>query len=255
MLEFCKASPLKRLAALVIDLILLLAITLGVVAAMYSSMDYAKHEEQYEISCQKYSEQFGVDLTASRTEQSELSDEEIAKYTKAWEAFNADETAMNAVKSMLGINLLSLAVGFFAAYLILELLLPLIFGNGQTIGKKILGLCVMHKYHVRVGTAQMIFRTILGKYFIETLIPVVMFQLRNYGALGTTASLVLAGIAMTQGFFVLMSQANCGIHDKLFKTVVADFNEQYIFDTLDERIDFEEAYEEELAKREAAYGG
>jgi len=61
----------------------------------------------------------------------------------------------------------------------------------------------------------------------------------------------LAAIAMTQGFIVLMSQANCGIHDKLFKTVVADFEQQYIFDSLEEK----RAYEQELEEREAKYGG
>lgn len=255
MLDFYKAHPLKRIAAFVIDTILLLAITLGVVAAMHSSMDYAAHEKTYEQACVKYGQQFGVDLTASRTEQSELTEEEIEIYTKAWEAFNADEEAMNAVKSMLGISLLSTAVGLFAGYVVLEVMLPLIFGNGQTIGKKLLGLCVMHKYHVRVSVMQVIYRAIVGKYFIGVMIPVAMFQLRNYGVLGTTASLVMGIIAMVQGFMVLMSQANCGIHDKLFKTVVADFNEQHIFDTMEECIAFEEAYEKELAEREAAYGG
>ena len=255
MLEFYKAKPIKRLAAYVIDLILLLAITVGVVVGMFSTMGYAAYEEQFDMYCQKYGQQFGVDLSASRADQAELPEAELEKYSAAWEALNADEQAMDAVKQKLRIELLAATVGFFVAYVILEVMIPLIFKNGQTVGKKLMGLCVMHKYHVRVGVMQIIYRTILGKYFIETIIPVIMLILSDYGVLGTTASLVLAIIAMTQGFIVLMSQANCGIHDKLFHTVVADFNEQHIFDTLDERITFEEAYEKEMAEREAKYGG
>ena len=255
MLDFHKAKVIKRLAAYVIDLILLLIITAGVVMAMFSAMDYNTYEEKFEERCEKYGQQFGVDLSASRADQAELSEKEQEKYIDAWEALNADTEAMDAIKQKIRIELVSAMVGFFAAYVILEIMIPLILKNGQTVGKTVLGLCVMHKYHVRVGVMQIIYRTVLGKYFIETLIPVVMLILSDYGVLGTTASLVLAVIAMVQGFFVMMSQANCGIHDKLFNTVVADFNEQHIFDTLDERITFEEAYEEEMARREARYGG
>lgn len=255
MLDFHKAKPIKRLAAYLIDLILLLVITLGVVLGMYSAMDYQTYEQKYEMYCEKYGQLHGVDLSASRADQAELSEAEQEKYMAAWEALNGDADAIDSIKQMLRITLLSLIVGLFVAYVILEVMLPLIFKNGQTIGKKLLGLCVMHKYHVRVGVMQMIYRTILGKYFIETMIPVVMLVLSNYGVLGTTASLVLSAIAMTQGFIVLMSQANCGIHDKIFNTVVADFKKQHIFATWNERFDFEEAYEKEMAEREAAYGG
>ena len=241
MLDFYKAKPLKRLAAYIIDLILLLIITASVAAGMFAAMDYQVYEEQFDQACQVYGEQFGVDLTASRADQAELSEEVQDKYLEAWEALNADAQAMDSIKEMLRITLLSAVAGFFAGYLILEVMIPLIFKNGQTVGKKLLGLCVMHKYHVRVGTMQIIYRAILGKYFLETLIPVVLLILSNYGVLGTTASLLLSVIAMTQGFIVMMSQANCGIHDKLFKTVVTDFKQQHIFDTLNERIDYEEA--------------
>lgn len=255
MLEFHKAKFIKRLAAYAIDLILLLAITLGIAAAMFSEMDYNTYEEKFELCCEKYGQQFGVDLSASRADQAEMPEAEQEKYMAAWEALNADAEAMDAIKQKLRIELLSAIVGFFVGYVILEVMLPLIFKNGQTVGKKIMGLCVMHKYHVRVGFMQIIYRTILGKYFIETMIPVVMLILSDYGVLGMTASLVLAAIAMTQGFIVMMSQANCGIHDKLFHTVVADFKKQHIFDNWNDRFDFEEAYEKEMAEREAAYGG
>lgn len=255
MLDFHKAKPIKRLAAYLIDLILLVAITAGVAVGMFAKMDYKSYEEKFEASCEKYGQQFGVDLSASRADQAELSEAEQEKYMAAWEALNADEEAMDAVKQKLRIELVSAMVGLLVGYVILEIMVPLILKNGQTVGKKIMNLCVMHKYHVRVGFMQIIYRTILGKYFIETLIPVAMLILSDYGVLGMTASLVLGIIAMVQGFIVMMSQANCGIHDKLFNTVVADFKKQHIFDTWNDRFDFEEAYEKEMAEREAAYGG
>ena len=248
MLDFYKAKPLKRMAAYVIDLILLLIITVSVVFGMFSTMNFDNYRNELVSYYDKYEQQYDVDLSVSK---SGLSEEEQQKYDAALDALNSDEGALTVLSNIVKIVLVSLAVGLLVAYAILEVMLPLIFKNGQTIGKKAMGLCVMHKEHIRVSVLQVIYRAILGKYFVETLIPVVMLLLKLSGTLGTTASLILSAIAMTQGFIVLMSQANCGIHDKLFKTVVADFEQQYIFDSLQEK----RAYEQELAEREAKYGG
>lgn len=255
MLEFHKAKPIKRLAAYLIDLILLVAITAGAWMAIYSATDYSHYDEQFRGYIDQYAQKHGVDLNITNDEIQNYPEDVQEKYNQALLDLNDDPQAMAAYAQKAKIDLLSAMVSFFAAYVILEVMIPLILKNGQTVGKKIMGLCVMHKYHVRVGVMQIIYRAVLGKYFIETLIPAALLILKNYGVLGTTASLVLSAIAMTQGFIVLMSQANCGIHDKLFKTVVADFNKQHIFDTWDDRFDFEEAYEAEMAKREARYGG
>lgn len=255
MLDFHKAKPIKRLAAYVIDLILLVAITAGVWYAIYSATDYNACDKEFQSYIDQYAQKHGVDLNIPSNEIQNYPEEVQKKYNEALLDLNDDKQAMSVYAQKAKINLLAAMVGLFAAYVILEVMIPLIFKNGQTVGKKIMGLCVMHKYHVRVGFMQIIYRSILGKYFIETLIPVEMLILKNYGVLGTTASLIMAIIAMTQGFIVLMSQANCGIHDKLFNTVVADFKKQHIFDNWDERFDFEEAYEKEMAEREAKYGG
>lgn len=259
MLDFYKAKPLKRLAAYAIDMILLLAITVGVVAGMFSALGYWNYKDELNAHYTRYEQEYGVEIDVTAEAKTAMSDEEIAKRTEALAAMEKDERVQHVMYSIVYILLGSIAAGLLVAHLILEVMLPLIFKNGQTVGKKLMGLCVMHKHHVRVGAVQIICRAVLGKYFIETLIPVAIILTRNITNPDSVISLVgtvlLPVIAMVQGFLVLMSQANCGIHDKLFNTVVADFKEQYIFDTLDERIDFEEAYEEEMAAREAAYGG
>ncbi len=247
MLDFHKAKPLKRLAAYVIDLFLLLIVTAGVVAGMFSVLNFNGYRNELLSYYEEYGQQYDVDLSEQKAN---LSEEDQKKYDDAIAGLNSDERALSALANIVKITWLSMAVGLLVAYVILEIMLPLIFKNGQTVGKKTMGLCVMHKDHVQVSALQVIFRTILGKYFIETLIPATMLLLKLSATLGTTASLVLSLIAMTQGFIVLMSQANCGIHDKLFKTVVADMNKQHIFATVDDL----KAYEEEMARREAAYG-
>lgn len=255
MLEFYKAKPIKRLAALMIDLVMLIAITAGIWIGMYTAMDYDSYVQEFQGYIDEYAQKHDVDLSIPSNELQNYPEDVQKKYNEALLDLNDNKQAMASYAQQFKINMLAAMVGLFVAFVILEVMIPLILKNGQTVGKKIMGLCVMHKYHVRVGFMQIIYRSILGKYFIGTLIPVAMLIMKNYGVMGTTASLIMAVIAMVQGFIVLMSQANCGIHDKLFNTVVADFKQQYIFDTWDERCDFEEAYEKEMAEREAKYGG
>lgn len=250
MSEFYKAKPIKRFAAYVIDMILLLAITFGVMVPMCSWLGYANSREELVPFYEKYSQEYGIDLQISGTEYDELSEKQKEAYDKAYDAMNQDKEALYVMNKILFTVLASAAAGFLVGYAILEVALPLIFKNGQTIGKKAMKLCVMHKDHVLVSPWQVIFRAILGKYFIGTLIPMVLLALPELKIWIISGSFILAIIAMTQAFIVLMSQANCGIHDKLFNTVVADFEQQYIFDTLEER----RAYDAELAAREEAYG-
>lgn len=250
MSEFYKAKPIKRFVAYVIDMLLLLAITFGVMVPMCSWLGYEDSRAELVPFYEKYSQEYGIDLQISGTEYDELSQKQKEAYDKAYDAMNQDKDALYVMNKVLFAVLASAAVGFLVGYVILEVALPLILKNGQTIGKKAMKLCVMHKAHVTVSPWQVIFRAILGKYFIGTLIPMVLLALPELKIWIISGSLILALIAMTQAFIVLMSQANCGIHDKLFNTVVADFEQQHIFDTLEER----RAYDAELEAREAAYG-
>ena len=52
------------------------------------------------------------------------------------------------------------------------LFVPLKLGNGQTIGKKVFGIGVMRVDGVQLTTIQLFIRTILGKFTLETMIPV-----------------------------------------------------------------------------------
>lgn len=251
MSDFFKAPPIKRLAAYLIDLILLLAITAGVSVWIGTAMDYSGQMDALQGVYTDYEQKYGIkDLDSiTQEEYQALSQADKDKYENAWTEMDEDPAARNTLNMIVLTRIIALGVGTLLGYLILEVLLPLVFKNGQTLGKKALGLCVMHKDHVRVGVMQVILRAVVGKYFVGTLIPLVLLMVPNFSIWIISGSTIVAVIAMAQAFIVLMSQANCGIHDKLFHTVVADFNQQYIFDTLEER----RAYDAELEAREEAY--
>ena len=248
MVDLQKASLVKRIGALLVDLVFFALLVYGGLNLFGRAVNYSTYTKQMDDIMSKYGQEYGVDFDISAEEFEELSDEEIEKYNAASEAINNDEAAMEVYNTRIRLELMMASSSLLLAYTVLEILLPLILRNGQTIGKKMFSLCLMHKDGYRVGALQVCFRALLGKYLIETMVPVMIYALKRYGKLGTTGSLIMGGLVMAQAFILIYSRANCAIHDKLCKTVVVDQNEQVIFETREDWIAYEEQCEAENAE-------
>ena len=144
--------------------------------------------------------------------------------------------------------LLAVASGnMLLSYILLEFIVPLLLHNGQTLGKKAFGIAVMRVDGVRVTNLAMFIRTVLGKYTIETMVPVfivLMILLELIGSLGT---MILIGFYLTQLALVLIRQDHGLIHDLISGTVVVDMQSQMIFQTAEDLI----AYRQQIHAQEA----
>ena len=249
MLDLQKASFFKRLGAYLLDLILLVILVTGGWAMFSEIVGYNECTKNLESFYEKYEQLYDVDFSISAEEFEQLPDEELQKYTDANAAMNEDEEALYLYNMKIYMEIMLASASILLAYTVLEIVIPLILKNGQTIGKKVFGLCVMHKDGVRVSVIQVCFRALLGKYVIETMLPVMIYLLKFYRALGTTGSLIIAVLVMVQLFIIIYSRANCAIHDKLCNTVVVDFHSQMIFDSEEELIAYKEQYSAEMAAR------
>ena len=124
----------------------------------------------------------------------------------------------------------------------------MIFGNGQTIGKKVFGLGVMRVEGVKVNGVCMFIRTVLGKYTIETMIPVMMALMLWFGSIGEVGWIIVAVILVTEAALLLTTRERAMIHDKLANTVTVDIASQMIFNSHEDLI----AYKEKVAAEKAA---
>ena len=151
---------------------------------------------------------------------------------------------------ILNLSIVITSLGILGACLILEFLIPMLFGNGQTLGKKIFSIGVMSVNGVRVRNIQMFIRTVLGKYTIETMIPVLVGTLSFFGSLGiygTALILVLLGI---QIILISATRTNSLIHDLLAGTVVIDMPSQMIFETKEELLSYAAKRKAEMESRQ-----
>ena len=100
----------------------------------------------------------------------------------------------------------------FLAFLIMEFLLPLRLQNGQTLGKKIFGVGLMRQDCVKVSAPALFIRAILGKYTIETMIPVLILLMIYWGTLGVVGPAVIFLILVVEVCVIIFTPTNALIH-------------------------------------------
>ena len=101
---------------------------------------------------------------------------------------------------------------------------------------------------VKVNNLQLFTRTILGKFTVETMIPVYIAILIFLGSAGMGGTLVILVLALAQALCLALTHTNSAIHDLLAGTVVVDMSSQMIFRTTEDLI----AYKKRIAAEQAA---
>ena len=93
-------------------------------------------------------------------------------------------------------------------------------------------------------------RTILGKFAIETMVPVYILIMMFFGAIGVVGPAILILIAVLQIAVLIFTNTNSAIHDLLSKTVTVDMMSQKIFENEDELLKWKEQMHAEKAAKQ-----
>ncbi len=248
MLDLQKASLTKRISAYILDFILLCVLAVGFASLISLMVDFDGHYNTFEGYCTAYEEQYHIDLDITEEAYQKLSDDEKAVYAAANEAFGKDPEVSYAYTLLVNLSLVIVSLGVFFAYMILEFTVPLLLGNGQTVGKKVFALALMRTDGVRVTAVQLFVRTALGKYAIETMIPVLLGILILLNAVGIIAPTIIFGLLIIQLGCVMITKSNSAIHDLLASTVAVDMASQMIFDSSEAMIAYKQKLQAEKAQ-------
>ena len=243
-----KASMWKRISAFLFDAILLSVV--AVLCAWLLSMitGFDGHYQTLEDSYARYETEYGVQFDMTLSEYEALTKEELKKLDDAYAALSDDDTAVYSYNMVIQLTLLITTIGILLGFVLLEFVIPLCLKNGQTLGKKIFGIGVMRTEGIKINGVCLFIRAILGKYTIETMIPVMMVLMLFIGAIGEIGLLILAAILVTNVIMIVATHENALIHDKLANTVAVDLASQMIFHSEADMI----AYKQQIAARKAA---
>ena len=243
-----KASVLKRISAWMFDAIILATLAAGIAFIFSAVFGYDAKLDRMEEIYTEYEAEFGIDLEISDENFAKLTDEEKAKYDEANKKFGKDEEVIYLTNMLFTISLLIVSLSILIAFVILELILPLILKNGQTLGKKIFGIAVMRDDGVRITPFVLFVRTVLGKYTIETMVPIFLIYLAFTGA-GLAGALALLLLFGFQIGLLIKTKTNSAIHDILAYTVTVDYASQMIFDSKEALMEYKNRVHAEDAEK------
>lgn len=249
-----KASLWKRFAAALLDLILVVIIVTGMFAILsgWFGVDryvaeigqiLDRYEEKYDLNYDMTAEEFAA---LPKAEQNAYNEREL---TADRELRSNPEEINVFIKTMLVI-LAIITIGILVAMLILEFGVPLLFGNGQTVGKKVFSLAVIRQDSVAITPLQLFMRTILGKFAVETMIPVCIAIMYTMGLMNLFLLLLLAALAIGEIAILIVTRNNCLLHDLIAGTVVVDYSSQRIFLSVEDKQTYEARLEAERENRQ-----
>lgn len=239
MLDLQKASLWKRISAALFDFILLCILVVGAAAGLSSALNYDGYVEQVEDAYEKYGAEYGVDLRISEEEFNRLSESEQENFLAANKAMNADETAVKAYKMYQHLPLLTVTFSVLFGILIMQVLIPLLFGNGQSLGKKIFGIALMRIDGIRLTSLQLFVRSVLGKFAVELMIPIFIFiNLYWFGSISIVGIAVLLLLLISQIVCLAVTRTGSLLHDVMAGTVAVDLASQMIFETKEEQLEY-----------------
>lgn len=235
-MELQKANSWKRIAAWILDIMLLCVLTVGAVYLLSAVLGFDAYDEKLQNAYDSYESQYGITFSIDQQTYEAMTQAEQDNYNAAYDALIADEDAMYAYNMVVNLSMLMITLGILLAMLFLEFILPLILKNGQTLGKKCFSLGVVRIDGVKMNTLQLFARTILGKYTIGTMIPVYTAMMLFWGTIDAAGLLLLAALLIAQMICVAVTRNNSAIHDLLAGTVVVDISSQKIFESTDDLI-------------------
>lgn len=248
-MDLQKANLWKRTAAWLFDSILVSILVVAIAFALSAALQYDRYSDGVSDAYARYETEYGVSFQVTQEEYLGWTEEKRQTYDTAYEALIADEGAMHDYNMVVNLSMVIASVSILLAVTALEFVVPLCLKNGQTLGKKIFGLCLIRTDCVQVNPLQLFTRTILGKVTIETMIPVYILLMLFWGLTDLTGTLILLALAAGQLICLAVTHQNAAIHDLLAGTAVADLPSQMIFASTEDRIEFQKKVHAEWAAR------
>ena len=245
-----KASFLKRAAAWLLDAILVTILAVGVAYLLSVAFGYDKYSDTVSDSYDRYEAEYGVSFEASQEEYLSWTPEQQKNYDEAYDALIADQDAMYAYSMVVNLSMVIASLSLLISSMGLDFVVPLLFKEGRTVGKRIFGLCVIRTDCVKMSPVQLFVRTLLGKFAVETMIPIYLIMMIFWGIVGLGGTLVLVLLLLVEIILLIATRRNAAIHDLLAGTVVADYTSQMIFDSSEALLAYQKRIHAEQAARQ-----
>lgn len=249
--ELQRADFWKRLSAFMFDTMMIILAAVGIAAIMSLFMNYEEHYNTIETIEAECAAKYGINTDLTAEEYDQLSEEEKQRYLEADAEFGSNPLVADAYNKLLTLTLLTITFSLLIAYVGLEFVVPIFLKHGRTLGKKIFGLAVMRTNGVKLDGQAHFIRSIIGKYTMETMVPVYIILMIIFGNLGPIGTLMLIAFLILEIAVYASTRTRSTVHDLVSDTVVVDMASQMIFESYDDLMAYKtKLHEEEANKKE-----
>ena len=246
-----KASLWKRISAGLFDLILATIVVVGAAALLSGIFGYNTHNQNLSDAYARYEAEYGVEFELTQAQFEELSQAQKDAYNTAYEALIQDQEVIYLYNMVLNLTILIITFSILLGVVVMELVIPLLLKNGQTLGKKVFGIALMRTDGVKLTNVQLFIRSVLGKFTIEIMIPVYILVMVFFNTIGVVAVAVLGAILIGEVLSMTMTRNGSLLHDVIAGTVAVDMASQMIFDTPEQKLEYiKRLHAEDAARQE-----
>lgn len=226
-----KASVLKRVAASLLDLIAISIIATLLSWGLSVLTGYDSWNEKLEGAYEKYENQYSITFRITAEDYESYSEEVRGRWDDAYDALISDSDAMKAYSMVTSLMVMTVSLSIFFSFIIWEFIVPLFLKDGRTLGKLFLGLAVMRSNGVRINSVSLFARAVLGKYAIETMVPVIIIMMIFMNSIGIVGPMVILAIIVLELFLISFTRNNQLLHCLVSDTVVVDYGSQMIYES------------------------
>lgn len=260
-----KASLMKRFSAFLLDFVVMLMLFVGIMLIVSPITNFDSYLDKVDVRLTEIKEKHNIsaleeesgilfsDFQYKTEEEKAQMPEEITKaYNDCTMEINKDNEIMKLFETILSLAIVIVSISMLITFIIIHFIVPLLFKNGQTLGKKIFGIAVMRTDGIKITPFVLFVRAILGKYTIGTMLPIIMLLMLLFGPNPLIPLMVIAAILLIQVVLLFTSKTRSLIHDHLASTVVVDMQSQMIFDSVEAKQEYQQRLHDE-ANDKATY--
>lgn len=222
------AKIIHRLAAFLLDLILFVILLTGFLYLISAIFHYNSHLDNLHEEYRK----IGYEIYNEETKEYEIISQDDPNIEIIMKEKNQNEIIIKEESFCNSFVLNSPLVAIFLSLGILEIIIPLILKNGQTIGMKCFHVGLLSNNKIAIKPIQTFIRGLFGKIIILTCIPYLgifyIFYSSLYAHGGLLGSIFVLIVAITNSALLIFNKKHVGIQDILAQVYPVDAS-QVIF--------------------------
>ena len=214
------ASYLKRIAAVILDIICVIILGVGV-AYLLSAL--SKFDATQEALNLKYIE-YGLKVydDSHKLVWVTLSNEEMAVL---YNNFEQDLQAVTLYGQLVDKTMIIPIIAASVSIIVFELIIPLCLKHGRTIGMYVLKIAMVTNDDIEVSFSNLFIRCIFGKLIIGTLVPILCGLMIYFSMANLFILIILALIIIVNIVLIFKSKKHASIPDMIGKVYMCELEE------------------------------